>query len=88
MRKVLAFLVTFFSMFVFSQTPVEPSDQGDIKSNRFEQKQANLAEEGTETTNSGSNPADPLPIDDLLPFLLVAALSLIFRYGLKREYKI
>ena len=87
MRKVIAVLVMFFSVFVFSQTLVEPSGQEYLQNSRFEQKQTALAEEGTQTANSGGNPADPVPIDDFLPFLLIAAVALILRYGLKRSYK-
>jgi hypothetical protein len=87
MRKVIAVLVTFFSVFVFSQTLLEPGDRQDLQNNRFEQKQTALAEESTKAANRGGNPADPVPIDDFLPFLLVAAVSMIWRYGLRREYK-
>jgi hypothetical protein len=87
MRKVIAVLVTFFSVFVFSQTLVEPDGRQDAQNNRFEQKQTALAEESTKAANRGGNPADPVPVDDFLPFLLMAAVAMIFRYGLRRDYK-
>ena len=87
MRKVIAVLVTFFSVFVFSQTLLEPGDRQDLQNNRFEQKQTALADGSVKTTDSPGNAGDPVPIDDFLPFLLVAAVSMIWRYGLRREYK-
>jgi len=88
MRKVIAILETFFSVFVFAQTPVEPSGQEDLQNNRFEQKHATFAKEGAEATAGVRNAGDPVLIDGFLPFLLIAAVAMVFRYGLKREYKI
>lgn len=86
MKKTLYLFFLLLSVMSFSQDPTNrfaesEKDNSTLNSN----KSIETEEEPPTQTLNGGNPADPIPVDDYLPLLVVAAVGIIIYKAYPRK---
>lgn len=88
MKKILYIVLFFISVFGYAQKGENPFGQTEYE-NVATKEDAGKDEvpAAPDTTAKGdpSNPADPQPIDDYIPLLLIAAVGIIAYHTYKKK---
>lgn len=83
MKKYMLFLFFFIAISGFAQQGPNPFAESERNSEPVDQKDESPGL--TEKDPGGGNPADPVPIDDYLPLLVIAAAGIIIYKGMRTK---
>ena len=89
MKKSLYIFFILISLFSFAQSGPNPFEDRESETafNRDVAVKENEIKDNPQADPGGGNPNDPVPIDNYIPFLLIAALGLII-YQVRKENQV